>query len=579
MIRLLLALSVVACSISLPLYANNTELQPEADTGLSQLKSGVADEYMVVTANPLASDAAKAILAAGGSAVDAAITAQLVLTLVEPQSSGIGGGAFLMHYQASDKQIEFWDGRETAPAAIDSNHFLEQDGQPMKFWDALVGGHSVGTPGVLAMLEAAHRKHGKLPWAQLFNTPIQLSKQGFSVSPRLHQLLVKTPHMKVNPAIQSYFYQSNGEAWPVGHILKNPSYAKTLQSISDEGTSVFYKGALAEDIVKAVQTDPVRPGLLSLSDLARYEPIQRKPSCLEIRTNLICSAPPPSSGGITTLQTLKILEQLDHTYSGPLDSRFAHDFSAALNLSFADRNKYIADPEFVNVPEAQMLDINYLSQRASLITDQALVKAQAGQFQLNGQRLTYATPEQPSTSHLSIVDRWGNGVSMTTTIEMGFGSRVMVGGFILNNQLTDFNFQPRDERSHWVANRVEPLKRPRSSMSPSLVLDSDRNLKILIGSPGGSRIIAYTSQALANLLWFNLSPAEAVSVPHITARNTGVVEIETSRDSDRLKEDLEVMGYRVKVGAQNSGLHAIERQGESWVGGADPRREGTVEGR
>jgi len=552
------------------------DIQPEAYTGLSELKAGEATTAMVVAAHPLATQAGINILAKGGSAVDAAITVQLVLTLVEPQSSGIGGGAFMLHYASEGEKLQMFDGRETAPQQITAEHFLEADGSPQSFWKALVGGHSVGVPGVLAMLELAHKEHGKLPWEALFVEPIALARNGFPVSPRLHLLLTRTKHLAVNPQISSYFFDKNAKPWPIGHILKNPEYAQTLELLAAKGVKAFYQGKLAKSIANAVANDPNNPGLLTEQDLANYTPKVRKASCKEVYEHRICSAAPPSSGGITILQQLAILESLDEAYESPEDPIFLHHFAAASNLAFADRNHYLADPDFLVVPEDALLNGSYLTARAGLITDEALVKATAGSPKGAPERLTWKTPEQPSTSHFSIVDADGDVVSMTTSIEMGFGSRVMVGGFLLNNQLTDFNFVPRDASGHLVANSVAPEKRPRSSMSPTIVFNLDGTPKLVVGSPGGSRIINYTAQAIFNVLKFNLTPAQAAATPHITARNNGRLELEVPGFSGEVVDALSAKGYQVSTGAQTSGVHMILIDGERLVGGADPRREGTV---
>lgn len=552
------------------------ELQPEAYSGLSELKGGVAQQHMVVAAHPLAADAGYQILQRGGSAVDAAIAIQLALTLVEPQSSGIGGGAFMLHYDADIESLVMLDGRETAPMAADGSLFLEENGDRMGFWKALIGGRSVGVPGVLAMMAEAHEQHGKLPWETLFEPAIALATDGFIVSPRLHLLLSTFPYMDVNPAIKAYFYDAEGAPWPVGHRLKNPDYANTLALIASEGVEVFYRGQLAEDIVSAVQSDSSSQGLLSLADMAAYQPVQRLAVCAPVWGYEICSAAPPSSGGVTLLQQLSLVERQQANYSGPLDPLFIHHFAAASNLAFADRNMYLADADFVEVPVAGLLAPEYLDERAQLITSKALLSAQAGVPDVTLSRSFYGTPSQPSTTHFSVVDANGNVVSMTSSIEMGFGSRVMVGGFLLNNQLTDFDFVPTNADGELVANRVQPGKRPRSSMSPTIVF-LDGKPVLSAGSPGGSRIINYTAQAIANVLLFGLTPEAAVAVPHIVARNTSVLELESPGIDASVINALSDQGYRIQSGYQNSGLHLIQL-GSSLEGGADPRREGVVRG-
>ncbi len=557
--------------------ANASEdMQPEAYSGISALKAGVSTGSMVVSAHPLATQAGINILSRGGSAVDAAIAVQLVLTLVEPQSSGIGGGAFMMHFSADDHRLIMFDGREQAPSGINEAHFLEQDGTPESFWKALVGGHSVGVPGVVAMMYSAHEKYGNLAWSALFDDAIAHAEKGFIVSPRLNLLLTRTPHLDVNPTIKGYFFNEMGDPWPVGHRLKNPDYAKSLRLIAEQGPDAFYQGEIAQEIVTSVQTDPVRPGLLTLEDLNTYKPQERNAVCSKVWDYTICSASPPSSGGVTIIQQLKILEDLAFDFKDPNSSDYLHYFAASSNLAFADRNRYLADPDFVYVPTVELLNNAYLKQRSLLITPSALVSAEAGLPNGVPERITTRSPEQPSTSHFSIVDASGNVVSMTTSIEMAFGSRTMAGGFLLNNQLTDFDFVPRNEDGALVANSVAPFKRPRSSMSPTIVFDKNNDPMLVVGSPGGSRIINYTSQAILNYLKFGMSAAEAVAQPHIVARNTGVVEVEVPGVSVAAIDSLQARGYQVREGFQNSGLHMIAIERGVLIGGADPRREGTV---
>lgn len=566
---------LVASVLSLAAAAfADEQIQPEIYTGLSELKAGESQEYMVVAAHPLATEAGLEMLAQGGSAVDAAIAVQLALTLVEPQSSGIGGGGFLMHFDNEANELKMYDGRETAPAAIDPSNFVNPDGSPMGFYRALVGGRSVGVPGVVAAMELAHQQHGKLPWEKLFEPAIRLAENGFPVSPRMHQMISGSRYLRVNDTIENYFFIDGVHALPEGHTLKNPEYAQTLRMIAQDGAKAFYTGEIAERIVNAVNNDPSSQGVMTMADLANYRPVQREPVCKEVFEHRICSAAPPSSGGVTLLAHLRMVELIGRSYQGAQDPQFIADFAGAANVSFADRNQYLADSDFVEVPVEEMLDESYLARRAAILRNAIIEKAEPGEFAVS--RITTDSPEQVSTTHFSIVDAEGNAVSMTSSIEMGFGSRVMAAGFLLNNQLTDFDFLPRNTRGELVANRVEPNKRPRSSMTPTVVFTKNGELRLLAGSPGGSRIISYTAQAIANVLLFDMSPAEAVAVPHVIARNTGSVEVETSAGEPYYKADLEEMGFSVRTGHQNSGLHLIERQGDRWVGGADPRREGVV---
>lgn len=562
------------CLISASAWASN-EVQPEAYTGLSELKHGHGETHMVVAANPWATQAGFEMLELGGSAVDAAIAVQLVLTLVEPQSSGIGGGGFMLVADAGRDSIIVLDGRETAPAASQPTHFQLDSGEPMPFFEALVGGRSVGVPGAVALMAEAHRRYGTLSWEQLFEPAIRLAEQGFPVSPRLNSLLENTPALAVNEQIKGYFFDNEGRAHPVGYILKNPEYASVLRLIAERGEAGFYEGEVANNIVRAVTSDPNSAGVMTTSDLRDYRPMIREAVCLDVWEHEVCGAPPPSSGGITLLQQLSLIERQQNTYEGPLDVNFADDFSRASNLAFADRNALIADPDFFEVPVDDLLDDDYLNQRAAQF-DQAMPVAEPGiklADVING-----ISPEQPSTTHFSIVDSAGMAVSMTSSIEMGFGSRVMVHGFLLNNQLTDFDFVPVNSDGRVVANSVAPGKRPRSSMSPTMVFDEEGRLALLAGSPGGSRIINYTAQSIANVLLFGMTPAEAVAVPHIVSRNNGRIEVENSQGDTTLAEQLRRRGLSVVEGEQTSGLHLIMVTQDGLFGGADPRREGTVLG-
>lgn len=557
----------------------DVEPAPEADTGLGAGHTAIAHEYMAVTANAHATSAALEVLAAGGSAVDAAIAAQWVLGLVEPQSSGIGGGAFLLHWDRAEGRLRAYDGRETAPAAIDETLFLRPDGQPMDYFESVIGGASVGVPGVVRMLAWAHARHGRLPWAELFEPAIELAEQGFALSPRLHGLLDRMPHVAVNPAIRDYFYTPHGAPRAVGSRLTNPAYAATLRRLAEEGAEAFYDGPLAEAMVDAVQSDPNRAGVLELHDLASYQPKEREPVCglyLEYR---VCGMPPPSSGGTTVLAMLGLLEQKSLASDASKVERI-HVFAEASRLAFADRDRYVADPDFVSVPTEGLIDRAYLARRAAQIDlTRAMVDAPAGVPPGAGLRADGLTPELPSTSHLSVVDGEGNAVSLTTSIESAFGSRVMVKGFLLNNQLTDFSFLPQRADGTLVANRPEPGKRPRSSMAPTMVFDADGQLMLVLGSPGGSRIIDYVARVLWDVLDGRLGLADAVAAPHVVHLNHGL-ELERHGDMEHWITPLEQLGHQVSVKPQTSGIHAIQiaPDGEL-LGVADPRREGRAAGR
>ncbi len=539
-----------------------------------QIPAG-APRQMVAAANPLAVEAGMAMLRQDGSATDAAIATALVLGLVEPQSSGIGGGAFLLHYSAASREVAAYDGRESAPAGADEALFLTADSEPLPFWEAVVGGRSVGTPGLLRMLELAHQAHGRLPWAELFEPAIRLAEEGFAVSPRLHQLIAGDRYLKRYPETAAYFHDPAGNPLPVGHLLKNPAYAATLRAVAAGGADAFYRGAIAVDIATRVRGVADNPGRLSYSDLATYQARRRAPLCLPYRQWIVCGMPPPTSGGVAVLQILKLLERFDLAAQAPLSPEAIHLVAEAGRLAFADRNRFLADSDFVAVPLDALLDPAYLAGRSMLIDPAAsLGEASPG---LPGQQA--AAPAQldpPSTSHLSVVDAEGNAVSMTASIESAFGARVMARGFLLNNELTDFSFRPQVDGQP-VANRVEPGKRPRSSMSPTLVLDRRGRFVMAIGSPGGSRIIGYTAKAIIAALDWNLTMQEAVALPNFVNRN-GATDLEAGTAAEAAKAALEALGHEVNVRDLTSGLHGIRLTPAGLQGGADPRREGVVLG-
>lgn len=535
-----------------------------------------SEKFMVSAANPHAAKAGFDILARGGSAVDAAIAIQMVLTLVEPQSSGIGGGAFLLHYDSESRKIETYDGREKAPAAVTPDYFLKEDGQKFKFYEAVVGGKAVGVPGVVAMLELAHKQHGKLPWKDLFERAIQLSEDGFEISPRLHFLLDRDKYLKTREAAATYFYEANGAAKSAGTLLKNPTLAKTLKTIAENGATAFYTGEIAKSIVTAATSDPFNPGLISLADLASYKAIKRAPVCATYHAHKVCGMGPPTSGGITTLQILKILEPFN-LGSMPAGSPEAINLiSEASALAFADRGLYLADEDFTTFPKEALISGAYLSQRSKLISqNQTHIPYEAGD-PLKEARLLAPDEaiELPSTSHFSIVDADGNAVSMTTSVENVFGSRVMTRGFILNNQLTDFSFSPINDGKS-INNKIEAGKRPRSSMSPTIVLNADDSLRLVIGSPGGSRIIGYVTKTIIGFLDWAMNIQQAIDLPHHINRN-GTLDLEADTDVAKHKPALENMGYKVNIRTLNSGLHGIQVNLNGLMGGADPRREGVV---
>ncbi len=558
--------------------ADNEDIAPEAATGFTQHKTAVAREFMAVSAHPLATQAAFDMLKKGGSAVDASIAAQLVLGLVEPQSSGIGGGAFMMSYNAEAKKLVQYDGRETAPSAVDENHFMSE-GERMSFFKAVVGGHSVGVPGLVKMLEHAHKAEGKLAWSTLFEPAIRIATEGFLVSPRLHTLLQVIPKVAERDAITEYFYDENKAPLAIGHRLKNPDYAHTLTLIAKNGSRAFYEGEIAEAIVATVQNDPKVPGKLSLEDMKAYQVKEREPVCGPFKSYTACGAALPSSGGMSVLNILGVLEAKKLSELTPDSVAFTHLFAEANKLAFADRNRYMADADFVDVPVAGLLNPAYWQARATLVkADSTRDTFPSGEPTAN-QWLSAESPERPSTSHLNVIDAEGNAVSMTTTIESGFGSRLLVKGFLLNNQLTDFSFVPVNAEKERVANRIQPGKRPRSSMSPFIIFDEDKNLKLLIGSPGGSQIIAYVARVIANVLGQDMSLEESVNRPHIVARNNGRVDLEEGRFSEAQRQALSDLGHNIRERGLNSGLHGIYIEDGVMSGVADARREGAAMGR
>jgi len=537
-----------------------------------------AQRHMISAANPLAAEAGLEILRRGGTAIDAAITAQLVLNVVEPQSSGIGGGAFLLHYASESGVIDSYDGRETAPAAAYPGMFLSANGKPMGFFDAVVGGLSVGVPGTLRMLEKAHGEHGKLPWAELFQPAIELADKGFAISPRLAGLIERDKHLNFDAA-GLYFYEPNGKPKAAGAILKNPEFAETLRQIASSGADAFHQGALSQSIVETVNNAPRHRGYMTLADIAAYKAKKRPPVCLPYRDWLICGMGPPSSGGVTVLQILGMLQRFDLAALGANSSRAVNVIAEASRLAFADRNIYMADPDFIPVPVAGLLDPAYLGLRSAEISPFKTKGKRLPGMPGIGAGLRFAPDDAEkglSTTHLSVIDKHGNAVSMTSSIENAFGSRLMVGGFLLNNQLTDFAFTP-ERNGAPVANRAEAGKRPRSSMSPTLVFDGSGRVVMAIGSPGGSRIIGYVAKTLIAALDWGMSMDAAIDSPHFVNRN-GDTNLEQGTALESLKPELEAMGHTVSIRPLVSGLHGIRRVGDGLDGGADRRREGVAIG-
>jgi len=573
-----LALALWA-GLCLPLQAQSDRpAQPEPASGHSEKQLAHAQVHMVAAAHPLAVAAGLEILEAGGTASDAMIAVQLVLNLVEPHASGLGGGAFLLHYDAANRKLQAYDGRETAPAAATPELFM-RDGKPMPFREAVNGGRSVGTPGVTRLLETAHRKHGKLPWARLFKPAIDLAEQGFPLSNRVHALLQREGALGREAAARAYFLNTDGSPKAAGTMLRNPEFARTLRAIAAGGADAFYRGDIARDIVDAVRKHPSNPGTLDTADLADYQVREVDPLCAPYRVFRVCGMPPSSSGGIAVLQMLGMLSHRDMSAVAPGSAQAVHLLAEAGRLAYADRNRWVADDRYVEVPVSGLLDPAYLSARAKMIrSDHSKGKAEAGVPP--GARITYAddaVEEVVGTSHIAIVDGKGNAVSMTTTIENFFGSRIMVRGFLLNNQLTDFNFNPFDN-GRPVANAVAPGKRPRSSMAPTVVFNSNGDLHLVIGSPGGSRIINYVAKTLVATLDWNMDIQAAIALPNSGSRN-GPTEIERGTSYEALAAPLATMGHEVQALDMTSGLHGIMRVNDGWQGGADPRREGIAKGR
>ena len=553
---------------------------PEAGHGVDGNRLVVARQLMVAAAHPLATEAGLQILRTGGSAADALVAVQAVLGLVEPQSSGIGGGAFLVWYDAATGTVTTFDGRETAPAAASPSLFLDAKGEALPFFDAVVGGRSVGTPGVVALMEAAHQRYGKRSWAELFEPAIALARDGFAVTPRLNALIAgDRDRLAGQPEAARYFLDAAGNPLAVGKVLKNPDYAQTLGAIASRGAVAFYEGALAARIVAQVRSHPGNPGLLDTADLSAYEAKERPAVCAPYRAYSVCGMGPPSSGALTVGQILGMVSEFDIAALGPDDPESWRIIGDATRLAFADRGRYMADSDFVDMPKG-LLDPDYLKSRAALIRRSGALPEDAvaageppwdkAELRLDGTSL-----EMPSTTHFVIVDAAGNIASMTSSIENAFGSRQMVAGFLLNNQLTDFSFLPEADGAA-VANRVEPGKRPRSSMSPTIVF-SDGKPVFALGSPGGSAIIPYVAKTIIALVDWRMDMQEAISLPHL-ANRFGRYDIEAGTTAEAMAPELEALGYTVSIRDMNSGLHGVAILGDGLAGGADPRREGVALG-
>ena len=561
---------------------------PEAGSGFVAKPGWTASRFMVAAAHPLTAQAGARMLREGGSAIDAAVAVQMVLNLVEPQSSGIGGGLFLLHHDG--RRVQAYDGRETAPGDATPDLFL-RDGRPMAFLDAVVGGRSVGTPGVLRALELAHRQHGRLPWKTLFEPAIELAEAGFPIGPRLATLLRQpdAQALRRDPEAAAYFFEPDGTPKAVGTRLRNPAFAALLRSIAERGPDAWYAGEVAREIVAKVRGHAGNPGRLREADLSGYRAKERTPLCIEHRRWRVCGMPAPSSGTLAIGQMLGLLDGRGLEALAPVPAasgpephpQAVHLISEAGRLAYADRARYVADPDFVTLPGGNadaMLSPKYLQERGALIGERSMGRAEPGvPLAPAVSQADDRSAELPSTSHVSIVDGEGRMLSMTTSIENVFGAQIMVRGVLLNNELTDFSFVPQ-EGGRPVANRVEPGKRPRSSMTPLLVFDRASGAPVMsLGSPGGSSIINYVLKVLVATLDWGLDVQQAIALPNVGSRN-GPTELERGRVSPALVEALRARGHDVRLIEQTSGLQAIqrvERDGRAlWFGAADPRREG-----
>lgn len=595
--RLLASTTALLLTLSLPGFAQQAadSVSPEAGsasmmTMLSEAAMAAqeakdagmpvaADNWMVAAANPLAVEAGADVLRAGGTAADAMIAVQTVLGLVEPQSSGLGGGAFLVWYDAATGELTTLDGRETAPLAATPTLFQNDDGEPLGFFDAVVGGLSVGTPGTPALMEEAHRRWGSANWGSLFEAAIQHAEAGFTVSPRLAQLVAgDQDRLSRFPATADYFYPG-GTAIAEGDTLVNAAYGATLRAMATDGTSAFYTGEVAEGIVATVRNAEGNPGILSTTDLALYEVIERPAICADYLVYEVCGMGPPSSGALTVGQILGMAGEFDIAGMGPDSADAWRIIGDASRLAFADRGRYMADSDFVPMPTQGLIDPDYLATRAELLAgDDALPEVAPGDPAWDHAMLLAddESIELPSTSHISIVDQFGNALSMTTTIENGFGSRLMTpGGFLLNNEMTDFSFRTQRDGVP-IANRMEPGKRPRSSMAPTIVMQ-DGEPVLVIGSPGGSRIIGYVARTIIAHLDWDMDVQSAIAMPHLVNR-FGTYDLEEGTQAEDFAGALTDMGFEVNVRGLTSGLHAIAISEYGLFGGADPRREGIALG-
>lgn len=554
--------------------SSTQHIAPEQGYALTKQQLTHANEFMVASANPLATQAGYDILAKGGTAVDAMVAVQTTLSLVEPQSSGLGGGAFVVYWDNQNKRLTTFDGRETAPMAVDENLFM-QDGKPMQFMEAVVGGQSVGVPAIPMLMHGLHARYGKLAWQELFDTPIRLATDGFAVSPRMASSIESNKQaLSVHQTTANYFLP-NGQPLKAGDVLKNSEFANTVQVLATQGFGPFYYGKYAQDIVRTVNHAD-KKGALSMQDFARYYVIERAPVCADYRQYQVCGMDAPSSGGIALGQIVGMLNQFSPNQLPANRPNTLRILGDASRLAFADREQYVADPKYTKVPTQKMLSQDYLHERANLLksTNKALETVKAGELYVK--HAPAPSLELPSTSHISIVDKYGNVLSMTTSIENAFGSTLMVNGYLLNNELTDFSFEPTKDGKP-VANRVEGGKRPRSSMAPTIVM-KDGKPYMAVGSPGGSRIIGYVAKTLVAHIDWGMNIQEAIDYPNVLNR-FGTYEIEQNSEAVKFNDPLTQLGYKTTVRDLNSGVQGIIITDDGLQGGADPRREGKVMGK
>ena len=577
-----IALITCAAFLSTPVHAQLVQEAPEPASGVTAKTAVVAKHYMVAAAHPLATDAGLHMLQRGGNAIDAAVAVQMVLNLVEPQSSGIGGGTFLLHFDASKKSTVAYDGRESAPMAVTPQLFIGDDGKPMRFADAVRSGKAVGVPGVLRALEAAHAAYGKLPWHVLFQPAIRLAETGYPLTERAVQQAngaQSSQLLRANPATRTLFFDAGGNIKPAGTMVTNAAFAKLLKRVAHDGADGFYQGETARNIVAAV-TQHTRPGVMTERDLAEYRTRISEPVCGPYRLYRICGMPMPSSGGVAIVQMLGMLERFDLGALKPNSLEAVHLFSEAGRLAYADREKFAADDRFAEVPVAALISPAYIHERSKIIrTDKSIGRATGG-APVEMKRVTAADPtvKDTGTSHFSIVDTAGNAVSMSTSIESSFGSMIYVDGFFLNNQLTDFSLAPVDNNGAPIANAVFAGKRPRSAMSPVFVFEQNGQLKMIAGSALGSTIINQVAKTIVGVIDWKLDIQAAISLPNVGSRN-GPTDLEKNTAAEKIAPELRALGHEVRIADIPGGLHGVLRVPGGWQGGADPRREGIARGK